>query len=432
MEELRQPTSTESESGSWSSRGGVVVRLPLEFTDAAILGGLRIGHPEADSVLWTRHGLPIARLVAALLGPETPFVEVLSEVFSSAKIALGKLVEPGRIRGCLIRITVQRAECTLRHARRTRWWPFGARSRKIHASGLWVPAGVTAFYRRLDRLPVTERLAYALYSLCGMSWTETGRLLRISSEAAERLGCAAEAKLGAWWCRSEGGPTRERLGTYRSRIEPALHDVIRALDDALDRAALPALACAGLREAPERRRRGAPWARWAVLVALSFLSALWWWSHSAPPAPSAIASALLHESSGVWHSAEPDAPLTIPLGTEGELRLAPQSRIRLFEAPGVAPRLILERGTVEVTLSELHQELPVIDVGPFTVRPVSGRIAVGWEASEETLDLILRDGEAVVQNCQFSSGIPVREVVMLGVPCQRSGSSVSVSQGRTR
>jgi len=94
--------------------------------------------------------------------------------------------------------------------------------------------------------------------------------------------------------------------------------------------------------------------------------------------------------------------------------------------------VILERGTVEVTLADPDDEPPVIDVGPFAVRPVSGRVAVGWEATEETLDLILRDGEAVVKNCQFSAGITVREVVMLQVPCQRAESAVSESRRGAR
>lgn len=167
---------------------------------------LELGPPAAAPLslerLFTEHSRFVAAVVLRVLGRDHEVDDVVQEVFLDALTGLPKVHTPAAIRGWLKTVAVRKA---YRHLRRRRVRAFFGLDQPGCYEHLAAPgcgpeeqALLSRVYRLLDRLPVSERLAWtlryvegeqveAVATLCGCSLATVKRRIAAASTALERM-----------------------------------------------------------------------------------------------------------------------------------------------------------------------------------------------------------------------------------------------------
>ena len=143
----------------------------------------------------------VAAIGLKIMGRDDDLDDLVQEVFMEAHRGLGRLREPGALKGWLARITVRR---TIRRLRRTRvLMLFGLEMPSDYAEiadASATPderAQVALAYRSLERLPATERVVWvlrhvegesldAIAQMCTCSKSTVQRRLRLAQKTLER------------------------------------------------------------------------------------------------------------------------------------------------------------------------------------------------------------------------------------------------------
>lgn len=173
--------------------------LRLVGAEAAASAAQVAVDPRNFDDVFRRYSPYVARIALRLLGNDSEVDDLVQDVFLEAHRGLGSLREAGALSGWLARICVRRAT---RRLRRRRWLSLLSLD-SVSEPELPLSAGsspeqralVAQLYRRLDRLPADERIAWLLRHVEGESLDDMVELCGCSKSTVQRRLRSAEARL---------------------------------------------------------------------------------------------------------------------------------------------------------------------------------------------------------------------------------------------
>ena len=159
----------------------------------------RDAQPRSFDEVFRRYSPYVARVALRLLGNDSEVDDLVQDVFLEAHRGLSSLREAGALGGWLARICVRRATRRLRRRRLLALLSLDAVAERdlpfdVSASPE-LRAEVARLYRRLDRLPVPERVAWLLRHVEGESLEDMVLLCGCSKSTVQRRLRSAEARL---------------------------------------------------------------------------------------------------------------------------------------------------------------------------------------------------------------------------------------------
>jgi len=169
---------------------GNVLPLPIPDSEVALVAALRERRPDARHVLVTRYGGDVERVIYRILGPDPEIDDLLQDVFVVALARLHRLQRPDRLRSWLVGIAVKKSRQLIRQRRRWRIVksvpPSELPERVAATPTQEVSEALRATYRILARLPVDERIAFALRHVDGMELSEVAEATGVSLSTVKR------------------------------------------------------------------------------------------------------------------------------------------------------------------------------------------------------------------------------------------------------
>ncbi len=194
-----------------AERQSAVVRLNVPFVgdEAALVNAIRDGNTSAKAELFRRYAPPLERLITHVLGYDSELADILQETFAAALRSLGGLKDPEALKPWLFSIATRTAKKALRSRARRRWLRYfnDDEDEALHEPSVEPqnPESMRAareVYAILERLPVDDRLVFALRyihelelvavaMLCGVSLSTVKRRL----QSAEKRFVAAAMKV---------------------------------------------------------------------------------------------------------------------------------------------------------------------------------------------------------------------------------------------
>lgn len=155
--------------------------------------------PQSFDDVFRRYSPYVARVALRLLGNDSEVDDLVQDVFLEAHRGLSSLREAGALKGWLARVCVRRAT---RRLRRRRLWSLlsldSVAERDLPFDAAASPeerVTVAQLYRRLDRLPAAERVAWLLRHVEGESLENMVVLCGCSKSTVQRRLRSAEARL---------------------------------------------------------------------------------------------------------------------------------------------------------------------------------------------------------------------------------------------
>jgi RNA polymerase sigma-70 factor (ECF subfamily) len=145
--------------------------------------------PRGDDRLFLDYSPHVARLAYRLVGREGDVDDLVQDVFVAAWESMPLLDEPRAIRAWLSRVTVRLAGRRLRRRRLAQFFGFDDEEPLELATSALSPeshAVMVQLYRRLDELPVAERLAWTLRHVEDESLEDVAALCGCSLATAKR------------------------------------------------------------------------------------------------------------------------------------------------------------------------------------------------------------------------------------------------------
>jgi len=186
--------------------------------DARLVASLKAREPGAVEALMRRYGSHLRRVLTRVLGSddtETP--DVLQEVAVIAWQSIGRLSDPLALKAWLTQIAVFTARGLIRRRHRQRWLSFFEElpERSVPWASPEMQEAARAVYRIFDRMPVDERIPFALRMLegleleataaaCGMSLATVRRRLVRAERRFHKMARQCDA-LGPWLDEVAGG-----------------------------------------------------------------------------------------------------------------------------------------------------------------------------------------------------------------------------------
>jgi len=160
------------------------------LTDAELVRALRADDPAAPAELWRRCAPAVGRVLAKALGPGLEIEDLTQEVFLRAFLRLPALREPSALRAFILGVAMNVLKWELRRrwvGRKVRLSVTGALP-DIESTSVDTEArhALRRCYRILDSLPATERLAFVLRYMEGMTIEEVASALSVSVSTAKR------------------------------------------------------------------------------------------------------------------------------------------------------------------------------------------------------------------------------------------------------
>lgn len=169
--------------------------------DAALLAGVRAGNPVAMGELHDRYAAMVLRVVTRILGPDRDLADIHHDVFVRALQSIDDLRDPEALPGWMRSVAVHTArEAIQKRVRRRRWLVFLSDDslpepeppdRGAHDDAR---EAVRETYSVLERLPVDERIAFALRYVDGMDLAEAAESCRTSLATFKRRLARAESR----------------------------------------------------------------------------------------------------------------------------------------------------------------------------------------------------------------------------------------------
>jgi RNA polymerase sigma-70 factor (ECF subfamily) len=165
--------------------------------DARLVAALKAREPGAVDALLARYGGHLRRVLTRVLGAqdtETP--DVLQEVVVIAWQSIGRLSDPNALKAWLTQIAVFTARGLIRRRHRHRWLAFfeDVPERSIPWASPEMQEAARAVYQILDRMPVDERIPFALRMLDGLELEATAAACGMSLATVRRRLVRAERR----------------------------------------------------------------------------------------------------------------------------------------------------------------------------------------------------------------------------------------------
>jgi RNA polymerase sigma-70 factor (ECF subfamily) len=176
-----------------------VAPLTADCSEGDLGAALSAGDPSAARVAWSRFAPMVRRILRRALGPQADVEDLTQDVFVSLFQAVHALKEPTALRGFLIVIAVRTVQAERRRRNARRFLMLGLEPELIE--GVAGSADVSAahslrrFYRLLDHLRESDRLAYVLRFIERMSSEEVAAATGVSIATARRRFLRAAARV---------------------------------------------------------------------------------------------------------------------------------------------------------------------------------------------------------------------------------------------
>jgi RNA polymerase sigma-70 factor (ECF subfamily) len=197
----RHPPGVPPASRAAAPLPGVVRALPFDGNAAALVQAMRDGRAHAVAAFYDQNVDAVHGLVFRVLGPDAELEDVVHDVFVRALESLGRLRDPGALRGWLFGITVRTVRIRIQRRMRRRWLRFMAPEDVPEVATSDPEAGLGEalqdVYALVDALPVDERIALVLHRVEGLSLEETARACGTSLSTLRRRLARAEEKFFA-------------------------------------------------------------------------------------------------------------------------------------------------------------------------------------------------------------------------------------------
>ena len=171
-----------------------IVRPPGDEPDSHIddqklVAGLRAGETWAPPALVARYGQHVRRVLIRVLGTnDSEHADVFQEVMTGAWEGIAQLNDPSALKAWLTRIAVFTARNVLRGRRRRRWISFFETVPDVE--GTWagpeLQEAARAVYEIFDRIPVDERIPFALRMVDDLDLEATADACGISLATVRR------------------------------------------------------------------------------------------------------------------------------------------------------------------------------------------------------------------------------------------------------
>jgi RNA polymerase sigma-70 factor (ECF subfamily) len=162
--------------------------------------GARASQPPALAELFRRYARYVATIGFKLLGRDDELDDLVQDVFIEAHRGLHQLRDLEAARGWLARITVRRAVRRLRRQKVRAFFSLEALPRPpVIVDGAASPeehAHIASTYRRLEALPVPQRIAWLLRHVEGETLDSIAALTGCSKATVQRRLRAARSALG--------------------------------------------------------------------------------------------------------------------------------------------------------------------------------------------------------------------------------------------
>jgi RNA polymerase sigma-70 factor (ECF subfamily) len=170
------------------------------LTDAELVHALRADDPGAPALLWSRCAPAVERVLAKALGPSLEIEDLTQEIFLRVFVRLPSLRDPSALRAFVLAVAMNVLKWELRRrwiGRKVRLSVTGALP-DVESASVDTEArhALRRCYRIFDGLPATERLAFVLRYMEGMTIFEVAAALDVSVSTAKRWVNRAAAKVG--------------------------------------------------------------------------------------------------------------------------------------------------------------------------------------------------------------------------------------------
>jgi len=160
------------------------------LTDAELVHALRADDPGAPAELWSRCAPVVGRVLARALGPCLEIEDLTQEIFLRVFVRLPSLREPSALRGFVLSVAMNVLKWEIRRRWVGRKIRLSASGRLPDIEGAWADTearhALRRCYRIFDGLPASERLAFVLRYMEGMTIDEVSAALGVSASTAKR------------------------------------------------------------------------------------------------------------------------------------------------------------------------------------------------------------------------------------------------------
>ena len=165
--------------------------------DERLVAALRARKPGALDALIRRHGGHLRRVLLRVLGAnDSEISDVMQEVTVSAWQGIEGLAEARALKAWLTQIAVFTARAVIRRRQRGRWLSLLGEvpDRALPWAGPELQEAARAVYRIFDRMPVDERIPFALRMLEGLDLEATAAACGMSLATVRRRLVRAERR----------------------------------------------------------------------------------------------------------------------------------------------------------------------------------------------------------------------------------------------
>jgi len=165
--------------------------------DIRLVAALKAREPGAVDALLARYGSHLRRVLTRVLGTQdTEIADVLQEVAVIAWQSIGRLSDPNALKAWLTQIAVFTARGLIRRRHRHRWLTFfeDVPERSVPWASPEMQEAARAVYQIFDRMPVDERIPFALRMLDGLELEATAAACGMSLATVRRRLVRAERR----------------------------------------------------------------------------------------------------------------------------------------------------------------------------------------------------------------------------------------------
>jgi RNA polymerase sigma-70 factor (ECF subfamily) len=413
--------------GSFPGRGRTTVR---RLDDGRLLAGLRRRERWARAALIERYGTHVRRVLVRVLGAATPTTPICSRRSSRAPwAAMDQVANPASLKAWITRIAVFTARGAIRRRRRRRWLLFFADVPEPAAAwaGPDLQDAAAAVYKIFARMPVDERIPFALRMLEGMDLEATAEACGMSIATVRRRLARAERRFHKLAREYEALAAWVMTGESMS----AAGELWRRLAEAQDALLTDAAPLRQVELGEPRRRKLAP------LVALATAAVATGHDGLAPLPTGAIRGGTDRgrgRAAGGGGGGERAAAALLrrihrhlPAGLGGHRPAARRRGGRRRGGARPARRRVVHTDRTRW----------IVRAGPFRVRVTGTRFTVTWSPETKSLAVALHEGSVLVDGALLGAGVPLRAAS--GSPwssrlaaCARSRSRPRPSSRRAR
>jgi TolA-binding protein len=146
---------------------------------------------------------------------------------------------------------------------------------------------------------------------------------------------------------------------------------------------------------------------------------------AAPPISFTVGDNAKPGETGGFIAAKSETPVKFSDGSE--LRLAPASSVRVTQVANNGARVLVENGSLHVSVVHRERTRWAIEAGPYEVKVTGTKFTVAWDAPKNALVVKMEEGSVVVGGCGLEAGTRLKNQEELVVSCSDKGHEKATS-----